>query len=133
MSQSLTATTGPYGRDDFNSGETIVSGEDLQPVLEALNDDDCRSILEEVSDADEYFSASELSDRCEIPLSTTYRKLEMLTDAALLEEKLRIRRSGKHTSEYGQGIDDVRISVDADSGMELELSHPTAGNGMMAD
>jgi DNA-binding IclR family transcriptional regulator len=32
-------------------------------------------------------SAKEISEACELPLSTTYRKLKQLTDAALLDER----------------------------------------------
>ncbi|MFP8956876.1 helix-turn-helix domain-containing protein [Natrialbaceae archaeon A-CW3] len=124
MSQSLMAATTPYGRDGLTNGEITVSGEEhITTVLNALNDGDCRTILEELRNTEEYLSASELSDRCGVPLSTTYRKVELLTDAALVEEQLRIRRSGKHTSEYGHSIDDVKISVTPDAGVELELSH----------
>ncbi|WP_312907410.1 helix-turn-helix domain-containing protein [Natronosalvus caseinilyticus] len=126
MSQSLTATTSPFGYDTPNDETTITTGDDVQTILDALTDADCRTILEALNEDAGYLTASELSERCDVPLSTTYRKIEKLTDAGMLDEKLRIRRSGKHTSEYGHRVDDVQISVEADSGIELLLSHPTA-------
>lgn len=123
MSQALTAGTSRFGHEEFADGrQTIADTDGVDAILTALNDDDCRTILQTVSDSDERLSAAELSDRCDVPLSTMYRKLEMLTDAALLEERLRIKRSGKHTSEYGQRIADVRVSVDSGAGIELELA-----------
>ncbi|MDG5817300.1 helix-turn-helix domain-containing protein [Natronococcus sp. A-GB7] len=122
MSQSLTGTSRTYGREQLTDEPRIVSGEDdIKAILTALNDADCRSILEELGDSEPYLSAAELSERCGVPLSTTYRKLELLEEADLLEEKLRIRQSGRHASEYDQRVDDVTISVD-DGGIALELS-----------
>lgn len=123
MSQALTAGTSRFGLQELADGrQTISDTDDVDAILNALNDDDCRTILEMVSDSDERLSAAELSDQCDVPLSTMYRKLEMLTDAVLIDERLRIKRSGKHTSEYGQRIADVRVSVDSGAGIELELA-----------
>ncbi|AGB36800.1 helix-turn-helix domain-containing protein [Natronococcus occultus] len=123
MSQSLTGTPRTYRTETLADEPRIVSEEDdVRSILTALNDADCRTILEELGDSDAYLSASELSDRCDVPLSTTYRKLELLEDADLLEEKLRIRQSGRHASEYDQRVDGIRISVDGEDGVALELS-----------
>ena len=112
-----------YAREDISNGREVISDEDtIQQILSAFNDTDCRTIIEVVSDSDDCLSASEVSDLCTVPLSTTYRKLELLTEAGIFEQKLRIRRSGKHTNEYTQRIEDVRISVDADDGIELHVS-----------
>jgi DNA-binding transcriptional ArsR family regulator len=113
MSQSLMGTADASDR-------TVRTDDDLEPILTAFNDDDCRRILEAVSNGAS-LSAAELSERCDVPLSTTYRKLELLTDAGLLDEQLRICRSGRHTSEYAQHVDDVQISVGA-GGLTIELS-----------
>lgn len=122
MSQSLTGAPRTYDRDRLTDEPRTVSGEDeIRTVLTALNDADCRTILEELGDSEPYLSAAELSERCDVPLSTTYRKIELLEEADLLEEKLRIRQSGRHASEYDQRVDDVTISVD-DGGIALELS-----------
>ena len=91
-----------------------------QLLLEALEDPGCRSILSAADE--EAMSAVELSEACDLPLSTTYRKLELLTEAGLLSEGIRIRRSGKHTSEYVRSVDDVHVSVGGAGGVELTLS-----------
>jgi len=130
MSHSLQGTPNAYNSP---TNDIVLTGDDeVQPVLDALNDDDCRRILEAVTNADSFLSASEISDQCGVPLSTTYRKIDLLTEAALLEEHLRICRSGKHTSEYGRGVEDVRISVTEQAGIELELTGPKIG-GALAD
>jgi DNA-binding transcriptional ArsR family regulator len=81
----------------------------IQALLEALNDPDCRDILDATSDV--ALTAAEVSETCDIPLSTTYRKLDHLTDAGLLEEGTRIRNSGKHTSEYRRLVESVIVSL----------------------
>lgn len=112
---SITAPR-PYAGD----GRTLTDAdEDGKRLLEALEDAGCRGILESTGDG--AMSASELSSACDISLSTTYRKLDLLTDTGLLEESIRIRRSGKHTSEYARCVDDIHLTVGGDGGMEMRL------------
>lgn len=110
------ATTDRH-RPDWNRQTPEV---DADTVLSALDDDGCRRILEAV--ATESMTAPEISTRCDIPQSTTYRKVERLADAGLLEESIRIRSSGKHATEYRKSFDDVTVSVPADGGIQLEIT-----------
>lgn len=99
--------------------DTLTTTESVQSVLDALDDEECRAILEATKR--ESLSASEIADECDLPSSTAYRKIDLLADADLLSEELRIRRSGKHVSEYACAIDDVTLSV-GDAGVELSVS-----------
>ncbi|MCU4717943.1 helix-turn-helix domain-containing protein [Halapricum hydrolyticum] len=81
---------------------------DLQDVLDALDDPECRAIISEL---DEPMTASEISDASDIPLSTTYRKLELLTEASLLSEGVEIRPDGQHASTYELDFKEVIIGV----------------------
>ena len=101
--------------------DTLDDIESVQGVLDALDDEECRAILEATKR--DCLTAAEISEECDLPSSTAYRKIDLLTDADLLTEELRIRRSGKHVSEYACAIDDVTLSVD-DSGVELAVSRP---------
>ena len=92
---------------------------ELQAVLDALADVDARTIIETV---EEPLTASEISERCDIPLSTTYRKLELLTEAGLLAEGTEIRPDGHHTTTYTVTFDDVRISLTESRGFEIEIA-----------
>ncbi|MDY6780151.1 MAG: helix-turn-helix domain-containing protein [Halobacteria archaeon] len=94
---------------------------DLQEVLDALNDPDCREILHQ---ADEPMTADELSESCDIPQSTLYRKLDLLTDASMLEETVELRSDGRHTSRYRRDVDEIRVSID-DEAIEVEISKPS--------
>ncbi|MFW6435374.1 MAG: ArsR/SmtB family transcription factor [Halovenus sp.] len=92
---------------------------ELASVLDALNDEGCRQIVEALS---EPMTAEEISEVTDIPLSTTYRKLDRLTDAALLEEGVEVRRDGQHVSRYILVFDEVSIRLSDEQELELELS-----------
>jgi len=97
---------------------TVTDADEVHAILHALQDDDCRAVLEATDE--ESLSASELADTCGLPLSTTYRKLDALTEAGLLAERTRLCPDGKHASEYVRVVDEVL--VDADAGFELTIS-----------
>ncbi|MFB6172560.1 MAG: helix-turn-helix domain-containing protein [Haloarculaceae archaeon] len=99
-------------------GRATADRIDPETVLSALDDPDCRAILQATTDR--AYSASELSARCDLPRSTTYRKLDCLASAGLLESGVRIRPSGHHTTEYTRAYDDVVIEL-ADDGVTVEL------------
>lgn len=112
---------------------TVCHDEDIENILGTLEDSDCRSIIEQT--CDEALSASELSERCDLPLSTAYRKLDKLTEVGVLDERIRISQSGQHTSEYILQMDTIQVTVDPESGLELEISQesvPQSGNSMVA-
>jgi DNA-binding transcriptional ArsR family regulator len=91
---------------------------DVDALLTALQDEKCRAIVEAVED--EALSASELAEECDLPLSTTYRKVDTLTEAALLDERLRLSASGSHESEYVPGHVDLTISVGAGASVDVQ-------------
>jgi DNA-binding transcriptional ArsR family regulator len=97
---------------------TVDDDDEVRAVLRALHDDDCRAVLDATGETP--LSASELADACDLPLSTTYRKLDALTDAGLLAERTRLCPDGRHAGEYVRAVD--RILVDADAGFELTLT-----------
>ena len=120
MSQSTMAPMEVRHREHSDENSTVSDDSTVESLFEVLDDADCRAILRATSE--EALSASELSDACDIPLSTTYRKLESLTEVGLLEESLRLRRSGKHTSEYRRRVDDIVVSMDAAGDFSLSVT-----------
>lgn len=115
----MATVDGQIGRATLADRTTVDATAAGQPLLTALEDPGCRSILDATGEAAR--TASELGEACELPLSTVYRKLDRLGEAGLLEERIRIRRSGKHTSEYRRCIDAVHLDLDADDGVELTV------------
>lgn len=118
----------PPTRQD-EAEDTLDDFESVQGVLDALDDEECRAILE--ATRQESLTAAEISEECDLPSSTAYRKIDCLDDADLLTEELRIRRSGKHVSEYACAVDDVTLSV-GDSGVELSVSRTDAAASDLA-
>lgn len=94
---------------------------DLQAVLDALDDPNCRTIVQEMDGA---MTANEVSDATDIPLSTTYRKLELLTEASILDERTEIRSDGHHTTKYVLAFESVEIGLTDDREFEVLLSRP---------
>lgn len=91
---------------------------ELPSVLEALDDADARAIIRQL---DEPMTASEISDACDVPLSTTYRKLDALTDAGLLNEGTEIRPDGHHATTYDVDFDAVRIFLTDEQALDVEI------------
>ncbi|AFK18194.1 ArsR family transcriptional regulator [Haloferax mediterranei ATCC 33500] len=92
----------------------------IDTLFDVLDDADSRCILDATDGV--ALSASEIAETCDLPLSTTYRKLDQLADADLLSKGLRISRSGKHTAEYERAIDDITVSVTS-SGLEVRVTY----------
>jgi DNA-binding transcriptional ArsR family regulator len=92
---------------------------DPEAVFGALEDEDCRAIIRTLS---EPMTAEEISEATDIPKSTTYRKLELLTEAGLLAEGVEIRSDGQHASQYAVAFDEVHVSLSPDREFEIELS-----------
>lgn len=102
---------------------TVTDPSAIQRVLFVLEDEDSRAILDETSGT--ALSANEVSETCGLPLSTAYRKLHQLTDTGLLEERTRLRRNGKHASEYIRRFENVVITPSDDGGMVLRIQERT--------
>src|SRR5699024_10603627 len=104
------------GRDPFAADHP-----QLQVVFDALDDPECRTIIKQM---EEPMTAKELSEDCDVPLSTTYRKLERLTEASLVEEQTELRASGRHTARYALDFEAVHIDLDEDRSLELTIEQP---------
>lgn len=97
---------------------------ELQAILDALGDPDCRRIVRAL---DEPMTAGELADACDIPTSTTYRKLELLSEASLLVEGTELREDGHHATKYRLGFDEVAVALTEEREFEVSLSRPEGG------
>lgn len=93
----------------------------LQDVLDALDDADCRAILRETA---EPMTATELIDACDIPKSTLYRKLDLLSEASLVREQDIINPGGGRTTKYERDFDDVTISMDDEDDFSVTVERP---------
>lgn len=78
-------------------------------LLSALSDPQCRAILR--ATAGRRRTAAELAEELDLPLSTTYRKLDRLTDASLVEETCRLAFDGKHAQQYRCAVEEIHIEL----------------------
>jgi DNA-binding transcriptional ArsR family regulator len=93
----------------------------LQRVLDVLSDETSREILSALG---EPRTATELADRCGIPSSTVYRKLDTLTRAGLLKECVTVKPEYGRVSRYELNVDHVEIAID-DGRFSLAIERPT--------
>ncbi len=98
----------------------------IDDVLGALADLQCRMILSETSET--ALSASEVSERCDMPQSTAYRKIDQLQEAGLLEERTRLGTNGNHSSEYTVDVQGIEVTVDEDNGVDLTVTTQESGD-----
>lgn len=71
--------------------------------------------------ADEPKSAQQLTAELDIPLATSYRRIEELTDVGLLEETgTEFSDEGRQTQVYRRSVDTIRLDLDG-RGLELTM------------
>jgi predicted transcriptional regulator len=105
-------------------GDNSAASEDLtefQNVLDALDDPECRTILRETV---EPMTANELLEACDIPKSTLYRKLELLSAASLVREHETINSGGGRVTHYKRSFEDVTISLDDTGEFSINIERP---------
>lgn len=93
--------------------------------MQVVADEDCRTIMQAIET--EAKTVPELSEECAIPLSTAYRKIDMLEEAAVVEEKTRLQRGCKPKSVYEQRFEEAVITTDGDGEFTVEFEQPEHG------
>lgn len=80
-----------------------------ETVFGTLDDPACRAIVESL---DEPMTAREVSETADVPLSTTYKKLDRLQDASLVTEETEFDPGGHHRARYTVEFDRVIVGLD---------------------
>ena len=97
------------------------SSDDAPPfrgVLAALDDEGCREIITVL---DEPMTAPEIADAADLPLSSTYRKLDRLTEAQLVTETVGVRQGRHRSSRYVVDFDRLSIGLNDDGEFRVEI------------
>lgn len=103
-----------------------VSGDpDTEEILALLNDGYARAILHETRG--EALSAKEISDACDISISTVYRRADRLVDAGLLAEQRIAQPDGNHYSMYEARLDELTVRL-TESGFEIAVTEKATGD-----
>jgi hypothetical protein len=95
-------------------------------VMDCLADEDCRAILRTTHGPR---TAPEISEECDIPLSTVYRKVDRLAELSLLETRIRIDSSGRHPTQYQRGIDGLLIQLGPRDDLSVSVYRTTERDG----
>lgn len=83
--------------------------------------------------AEEPKSAQELSDELDIPIATSYRRIEELTDAELLElQGKEFSDEGRRTQVYRRNVDTIRIEF-GDGNIEFRIEERPEVSDALAD
>lgn len=107
-------------------GQQTLVGSDAQPVLTALQDEYCQQILGEINTT--ALSVEELVSRLDLSVSTTYRKVELLTDSTLVRESIKLNTTRGHHSVYVRVAEDVDLTVQQDGCIEITVTFRDSGN-----
>ena len=70
----------------------------------------------------EWRTAQELTEICDTPLSTTYRKVNALEEMGLIEQRIRINGNGKHPGEYRSKPMEVTFRLGQSTGLEISVN-----------
>ncbi|OAQ54489.1 transcriptional regulator [Natrinema mahii] len=98
-------------------------------VIAALDDGACREIIAILEEPMTVEEIAEVTDR---PLSTTYRKLDCLTEAGLAKEAVGVREGRHRTSRYVANLERISIGLDADNELRVDVDH-ASGAEIWAD
>lgn len=85
--------------------------------LRAVADEDCRTILQTIDE--ERKTVSEISEECDIPLSTVYRKVNDLQEVGLVEKQNRLCRDSKPENVYDLCFGGALITIGEDGEFEV--------------
>ena len=94
---------------EFSSSDDAPA---FERVIAALDDDSCREIIAVLEEPMTVPDIAEATDR---PLSTTYRKLDALTEAGLVTETVGVRHGGHQRSRYVANLNRISIGLDDDN------------------
>ncbi|UVE49474.1 helix-turn-helix domain-containing protein [Haloferax larsenii] len=90
----------------------------VEAVCTALADEECRRILRVL---DEPLTASDVAQHCDLPQTSTYRKLGMLSTADLVEERTEIRDDGNHTTRFVRNATGAFVTFEDGQSFSVEL------------
>jgi len=113
-------------RRRFEQEMVLVTDEpDSDKILALLDDSYAQEILRRTRNTP--MSAKELSEACDISISTVYRRVERLVDSGLLAERRIPQPDGNYYSMYEAQLDELTVTL-TDDGFEVTVSERGTGN-----
>jgi DNA-binding transcriptional ArsR family regulator len=107
-------------------GNIGVTGEaDPDEIFALLDDQYAQAILKQTRN--NAMSAKEISETCEISISTVYRRTERLIECGLLAEQRVAQSDGNHYSLYEAQLDELTVCL-TDDGFDVTVSGKATGD-----
>ena len=91
---------------------------DTQAVFDALADPDCRAIL---ATLDEPRPAKQVAQECDMAQTSTYRKLERLSEADLVAEETEVRSDGHLATRYVRDFSGVFVTLTDEDRFDVDV------------
>lgn len=103
----------------------VTDEADADEILALLDDQYAQVILQQTRN--NAMSAKEISEICDISISTVYRRTERLIECGLLAERRVAQPDGNHYSLYEARLDELTVRL-TDDGFEITVSEKATGN-----
>lgn len=103
----------------------VTDEADADEILALLDDQYAQVILQQTRN--KAMSAKEISEICDISISTVYRRTERLIECGLLAEQRVAQSGGTHYSLYEARLDELTVRL-TDDGFEITVSEKATGD-----
>ncbi|QCC59935.1 helix-turn-helix domain-containing protein [Natrinema thermotolerans] len=94
-------------------------------VIAALDDCACREII---AILEEPMTVEAIAEATDCPLSTTYRKLDCLTEAGLAEEAVGVREGRHRKARYVANLERISIGLDEDNELRVDVEYASGAS-----
>ncbi len=111
VSHTIRRAPGPNGLGGLIELPMSINTIQDTRVLDALGDDTAREML---SRLEQPHTADDLAEACSVSTSTAYRKLELLSEAGLVDGTVRVRADRCQETLYRRVFDGLKVVPDGD-------------------
>ena len=104
--------------------EVRKSKDGVVSVLDVISDEGSRAILRSLGND---MTPQDISEDCDIPLSTVYRKLEFMEDVSLVTQDVRMEKgkTGGHPETFDTNFRSITVELTDDGELRLRVSRDT--------
>jgi len=104
---------------------SVTDEADADEIFALLDDQYAQLILQQTRN--NAMSAREISETCDISISTVYRRTERLIECGLLAEQRVAQSDGNHYSLYEARLDELTVRL-TDKGFEITVAQKATGD-----
>jgi DNA-binding transcriptional ArsR family regulator len=107
--------------------EVRESHDGVVSVLDVISDEGSRAILRSLGDD---MTPQDISEDCGIPLSTVYRKLELMAEVSLVTQDVRMEKgkTGGHPETFDTDFESITVELTDEGELRLRVSRGTDGD-----